>query len=213
MAVQFGTVGLNVTSSYGVGTNNPAPSGPSGEFLMAEIHGQFYSAARAGNVFNLSTAAAGTTIPVAATNLVSTFTLWNPPGSGKNVELIRYSMAIAAATTVVSDVSLYQQSGLVSPGGTLTVRAIKNNLFGAGLASVCTGYTAATLVNVVDTNMFRAAILTSFAAVTSTADAPVNYDFNGSVILTPGSLITVAGGVAAQASAAAQSLTFAEWPL
>lgn len=219
MPVMYDTVGLSVTANAAaVGGNAPVAAGQSGEILTSEIHGKFYSAARAGNVFHLNTAAAGTTIPVQATNLVSTFTLWNPLGSGKNVELIRYSLGLLAATTVVSDITLYVQPGVgqtVAAPGTLTLLSIRNAAgFGATapLTSVCTGYSAATLVNVMGTNMFVGPVLLSVDAVTSTALAPNNYDFDGTVLLPPGTLCTIAG-TAAQASATRQSLIFAEWPV
>lgn len=62
-----------------------------------------------------------------------------------------------------------------------------------------------------NTNCFAAAILTSFGAVTSTGDAPIIYNFNGTIIMPPDSLVTTAG-LAAQASAGRQCLTWAEWP-
>ncbi len=212
MPVMYTQVGFNPSVSQGANANPPLPGGPQGEALVAELHGKWYSAVRAGNVFNLSTAAAGTVIPVQATNLVSTFTLWNPNTSTKNVELISYSLAFVAATIVVSDISLYYQSGLTSPGGTLTTRAIKNCLLGAGLTSVCTGYTANTLVNTVGTNMFPVATLASATATTAAEVSNVTYLFDGNIILPPGSLVTTTG-FAAQTSAAVQSLTWAEWAL
>ena len=218
MAILYGTTGLNVIVGNGAGTTIPTAQGPAGELLAAEIHGKFYHPTRAGNVFYLATAAAGTVVPVQATNLVSTFTLWNPLGSGKNIELIRYSYGVLNATTVVSDISMYVQPGVgqtVAAPGTLTLLAIRSAA-GAGatptIASVCTGYSAATLVNVVGTNLFRGPTMTSFGAVTSTADAPINYDFDGTFIMPPGTLITMAG-TAAQTQAGSQCLTWSEWPV
>lgn len=195
----------------------PWLGGKTGEGIVSELHGKWYSAAYRGNVFMLNTAAAGTTIPIQATNLVSTFTLWNPLGSGKNIELIRYTLALEAATTVVSDVSLYFQPGIgtgfnAAPG-TLTALTIRSALLNSGAsASVATGYSAATLVNTVGTNMFVGPILTGFGAVTTNVATPINYEFDGSIIVPPGCLITTAG-TAAQVSATRQSLIWAEWPI
>jgi hypothetical protein len=216
MPIMYGTIGLNATSNTPVGQNAPLAQGPAGEALVTELHGKFYPSSRAGNAYILATAAAGTTIPVQATNLVSTFTLWNPLGSGKNVELIRYSLAILAATTVVSDVSMYFQPGVGSTQaapGTLTLLPIRSTLAGStAIPPVSTGYSAATLVNVVGTNLFRGPTLASFGAVTDTVGAVLNYDFDGTFMLPPGTIVTVAGS-AAQTSATVQSLTFAEWPV
>lgn len=218
MPIMYGQIGLNVINGAALGTNLPVAQGPAGEVLAAEIHGKYYAPNRGGNVFYLATAAAGTVVPVQATNLVSTFTLWNPLGSGKNVELIRYSYGVLNATTVVSDISLYVQPGVgqtVAAPGTLTLLSVRSAAGGSAtptIASVCTGYSAATLVNVVGTNIFRGPTMTSFGAVTTTADAPINYDFDGTFLMPPGTLITFAG-TAAQTQAGSQCLTFAEWPV
>ena len=218
MAILFGTTGLNILTSAGVGSNVPTAQGPAGELLAAEIHGKYYHPNRSGNLYFLATAAPGTVVPVQATNMVSTFTLWNPLGSNKNIELIRYSYGVLNATTVVADISLYVQPGVgqtVAAPGTLTLLSIRSGNGGVatpGVPSVCTGYSAATLVDLVGTNLFRGPTMTSFGAVTSTADAPINYDFDGSFIVPPGCLITFAG-TAAQTQAGSQFLSWAEWPL
>ena len=218
MAIIYGTTGLNVIVGNGAGTSQPTAQGPAGELLMAEVHGKYYHPNRAGNVFYLATAAAGTVVPIQATNLVSTFTLWNPLGSNKNIELIRYSYGILNATTVVSDISMYVQPGVgaaVAAPGTLTLLTIRSAAGGGAtstLPSVCTGYSAATLVDTVGTNLFRGPTMTSFGAVTSTNAAPINYDFDGSFILPPGTLVTFAG-TAAQSQAGSQFMSWAEWPL
>jgi|SRR5580658_3729043 hypothetical protein len=218
MPIMYGSIGLNVVNGGALGTNLPVAQGPAGEMLAAEIHGKYYAPNRGGNVFFLATAAAGTTVPVQASNLVSTFTIWNPIGSGKNIELIRYSYAMLSATAVVSDISLYVQPGVgqtVAAPGTLTLLTIRSAA-GAGatptIASVCTGYSAATLVNVVGTNIFRGPTLLSLGATAETNAGPLNYDFDGSFILPPGTIATTAG-TAAQSAAGSQFLSWAEWPV
>lgn len=210
-----GTIGNVANNANGSGTTPTIVAGPSGDLLTGNVHGRFYNAALRGCVFSLATVAAGTTIPVQATNLVSTFTLWNPAGSGKNVELIRYTLGLTTATTVVGDIGLYVQTGVgstVTAPGTLTALTIRNALLGAGLTSVCTGYSAATLVNVVGTNCFRHLTLAGPGATSTTNVQPINYDFDGMVIVPPGGLITTAG-FAAQTAAMCQTLIFAEYPI
>ena len=63
--------------------------------------GTYFQDTLAGNVFIAATLAAGTTIPVQATNLVSTFTVWNPASSGVNLELIRYTVSWTTTVEVV----------------------------------------------------------------------------------------------------------------
>jgi hypothetical protein len=79
-----------------------------GSLLVAEAQGKYAAAARSGNLFHA--AAPVLTIPATAGSLASVFTLVNPVGSPKTVELIEVDIAIILATTVVDGVALYEQS-------------------------------------------------------------------------------------------------------
>ncbi len=220
MPVIYGTVGAPSSVSIGDGAAAPILAGKAGELVGAKLHGDWYEANYRGFVYTANTLTAGTTIPVQATNLVSTFTIWNPLGSGVNVELIRYSYAFITATTVVGDVSLYIQTavgGANTVPGTLTALSVRPAIWSSAsvnpIANSKAGmFSAATLVNTMATNMFRGPTLFGPTAVTSTQMGPNNSDFLGTVILGPGTLATTAGN-AAQTSAAAQTLVWAEWPL
>lgn len=174
--------------------------------------GLYYQDTLAGNVFIAATATAGTIIPVQATNLVSTFTVWNPVSSPVNLELIRYTASWTTTVEVVGDIGLYAQfqvGSAVTAPGTLTSRTIRNALFGTGKVSQASFYTAATLVSTTDTNLIRMLTLGGPGAVTSTNNAPVNYDFNGTVLVPPGTLVVTAG-FAAQTAATDQTLIWRE---
>lgn len=210
--------GLVTTAPAGTSSNNTEQTialGRSNEQLTAGLHGNYYTTTLAGKVFILATVAAGTTIPVQATNLVGTFTLLNPISSGVNVELIDYSLGIVAATTVVGDISLYYQTGVGNGNAALasTTALVGRSAFvGSGLSPVALGYSAATFTNTVGTNMFRLYNLNTFGAVTSTNAGPIRTEFNGKIILAPGTAITVAAS-AAQTQAQTQTLTWAEWAI
>lgn len=213
------TVGGLVTNDpQGVFGNNSTQTialGRSAEQLVAQTHGKFYTPCLGGNIFVLSTAVAGTTIPVQATNLVSTFTLLNPLNSGVNLELIRYELGILNATTVVADISLYYQVGVGSTIAALTsttALAIRSSFTGAGSNSQALGYSAATFTNTVGTNLFRLVNLATFGAVTTTTASSIFKEFDGTIILAPGTAVTVAGS-AAQTQAMTQGLMWAEWPV
>jgi hypothetical protein len=217
MAVIFVTAGAPPTvSQSGAGA---MLGGTALEGIYAKLRDDHYTASYRGNGYQSHTLTAGTTIPVQATNLVSTFTIWNPLGSGVIVELVRYTAAFLAATTVVSDVSLYIQTavgGANAAPGTLTALAVRPSYWSSSVinptgANKANMYSAATLVNTMATNMFRGPTLFGPTAVTSTALGPINFDFRGTVLLGPGTLATTAGN-AAQTSATAQSLYWNEWP-
>jgi len=219
MPVMFGQVtsGTSATSQSG---NVAAPQGKQGELINTKLHGDFYSAAYYGNLFISSTLVAGTVIPVQATNLVSTFTIWNPLGSGVNCELVRYSWANTTTVFVVGSIALWIQTavgGANAVPGTLTALAVRPALWGgASVAPVASNkagmYSAATLVNTMATNMWQGPMLWAPGAVTSNQQGPFNYDFNGTTVLGPGTIATVAA-FAAQTAACNQTLIWAEWPL
>lgn len=219
MPVLFGTPGGIPSPSLADTVAVSLLAGKAGELIDAKLHGDFYTANYRNRLFMANTLTAGTTIPVQAVNLVSTFTMWNPLGSGVLAELVLYSEQILAATTVVSDISLYLQSavgGANAVPGTLTALAIRPANYGGGVIapvapSQVNFYSAATLVNTMATNMFRGPTLSGYSAVTSTAHGPALYPFNGTIIIPPGTICTIAGN-AAQASASAQSMIWAEWP-
>lgn len=196
-----------------------ATAGRSSESLVADAHGQLYNLAVRGNLFYATTAVAGTVIPVMATNLVSTFTLWNPAGSGKNAVLYKYGLAHTTTVTVVSDVSLYWQAnigGLTTAPGTLTALVSKNAMIGAGNAPVVTAYSAATLTGALGTtglgNIAKGPTLVTFGATSTTNNMPIEVKFDGGLILPPGTLVTTAG-FAAQTAAMNQTYWWAEVPI
>lgn len=212
----FNPYGSTLADGVGLSVNS---AGRSSEALTADVHGQFYNMAVRGVLFFGTTVTAGTTIPVMATNLVSTFTLLNPAGSGKNLVLYKYALAHTTATTVVGDVSLYYQIGVggaTTALASLTALVAKNCLLGGGLASVANLYSAATMTGALGTtgsgNIAKGPTLATFGAVTTTNNQPVEYRFDGGLILPPGTVVTTAGN-AAQTAAMNQTFWWSELPI
>lgn len=210
--------GLVTTAPAGTSSNNTSQTialGRSNEQLVNQLHGKYYTAALAGKVFTLATLTAGTTIPVQATNLVGTFTLLNPITSAVNVELIDYSLGMTTTVAVVGDISLYYQSGIGNSNAALsstTSLTIRSTFLGNGASPVSAGYSAATFTNTVGTNFFRCYNLNGFGAVTANNAGPIRTEFDGKIILPPGTAVTVAA-FAAQTAAMTQTMTFMEWPV
>jgi hypothetical protein len=177
--------------------------GRQGEAIVAELHGKWYSAALNGKLFIGSTAAAGTTIPISSAT-AATFALYNPASSGKNIELARYTLSPNNATLVVSAVQLGIATGIATPAGTaLTPRSalLGNSATPQGLL-----YSAATIV--ATTSFYHMFGVSATAGLAG----PLLHDFDGSVLLAPGSLVHVTG-TAAQSQAHAQTFVWAEWPI
>lgn len=206
MPIMYGTVGAPSNASAADTTNLPILQGKSGEAIVGELHGKWYTSAYRNRVFVGSTLAAGTTIPISSTT-APTFTLYNPLGSGVNVELISIDIGITNATTVVSPISLSYTSGLIVAPTGVTALPVNPALIGGSGKSQVNLYSVATLA---------AAITTSFPlfsiSATSGAFPPLHYDFDGKLLLAPGSLVFLSG-TAAQTSASMNGAFWAEYPI
>lgn len=206
MAIMQGVVNAPSSISATDGTNPLVLQGKAGEILAAELHGKWYTASYRNRVFNASTVAAGTTIPISSTT-APTFTLYNPLGSGVNVELISTDVGLTNATSVVSPIALALTSGLVvAPTSVTAITPWSGNLGGSGVAQAKV-YSAATLAAASTTflNLFS-------VSATSGAFPNFHYDFDGKIIVAPGSLVYLVG-TAAQTSGTLNSFSWAEWPL
>ncbi len=187
-------------------------SGRHGDSLVSEVHGKYGAAAQRGNVFYMSTVIAGVALPVNATNLVSKFTLYNPVGSIKVVELIEFTMGVDSATEVVNGIAIGWLSAVSVTGVptslTATVNGPASTLLGSGLSASCRGYTAATLVNAAVLPVYPLGLNADATAVGRSGN--YSYNFDGKFWLPPDSLVTFCTTVAA-ATAMPLGLTWAEW--
>lgn len=201
----------SATASYSAGATPALMSGQLGELISSPLHGRWYEATKAGVVFNAA-AVAAITIPLNAAALVGTFTLINPLGSNHVLELIDADFGSVSATEVVSDVSLAFQ---LTPGGVTglsgltagTIRPMTFGTSGPASTSVCTYYTAATHTG-------TPTIIQPIFDVTATAVGIVSthYDFDGKIIIYPGTILDFVCITAALTNAVA-ALRWAEWPV
>ena len=189
--------------------NPPVTEGRQGELLAAEIHGQFYTPAYRGKLFQASTSAA--TFPVVTATVTSVFTLYNPPGSGVNAELIYTTLTTQTATTVVNTVGWYFSAAPSGALGTFTAKGTVNSAkLGAPVANNVLFYTTyvhsgtPTLGDVVG----------GFGATTNIAPAFPFKWHNGGLILTQGCAISLLMSTAAgTGSAFGAECKWAEWPV
>lgn len=163
-------------------------TGIHGDKLVSDAHGKYFNAALNQRVFTFSVAAA--TIPVNASNLVSKFSILNPVGSGVVLELISCDAATVVATTVVDQLGLYFQTGstAIAGLGTLTAGTIQSGYMGSSVTSACTAYTAATHTGTPTLHT----LMQGWGAVTSTAQNINTYNFDGKVLVPPGTVIALA---------------------
>ena len=163
----------------------------------------------------LSSLAASTTNLASSTATAATFGLYNPAGSGVNIELIDYDMALTGATAVVGTLELAVLTqvgqGLIALPTSITQLTPLANPIGSTGAGTPQGicFSAATVV--ASTKLISLGY--SFGTTTESAGpVPCHVEFDGKVILAPGTLIHVTGS-AAQTTAALQQLRWAEFPV
>jgi hypothetical protein len=177
--------------------------GDDGSIVATERYAEL--AAR-GKVFHFSNAAF--TMPVNANNLVSLFSVYNPPGSGVLMELIEAEAHAVVATTVVNAMGLYALEG--QTGATFTTQGtIRSSRLTEGVASAVRAYSSLTFSG----TPLLADIIGGWGAVTDGGATPIRKEWGGKIQVPPGVAIALAmTTAAATASGITALLRWAEVP-
>ncbi len=187
-----------------VGTGlQSAALGFTGEQLTADIHGKAYYAAMNNRLFVSTTLIAGVTIPV-NTATAATCVLFNPLGSGINMEILSLDMGWPAAAasvvgTILATVSV-QTPTSTTAGGVITAIPI-----GAGGTPQGKFFTVATVA--ASTTHIPLMVITSTADVAN----PARVDFDGRLVLAPGAMMQLTSSPV-QTAVSNPSFFWAEWP-
>lgn len=197
------------------GIQIPPRMGRGGELVVTEYHGKYYEQAYRGNVYTAASGSTGNVLVGSTQASVQAFTLANPAGSGKNLSLIRLEVTLATApgTAVVGGYGLAVNTNTVAAAVTGTATTPVSAVVGSNNQPVGKALTAATLPAV--PTLFRA-FATKFSTSAGTNNgqflAPFTIDFDGSVILTQGSAISVCqlGGTDTTNAAVVCSMTWEE---
>ena len=204
------------TAKFGGGARPVMAGGPSGDGLVSDLHGKYYTANYYGHVFSASVASV--TILATTSGVVATWALYNPPGSGINVEFISADIGSVLATTVVDTFGLYVTQGkaanaatftTVGVGGTNVFNGNLNNALGAVASkalfySACTASGTPVLWKVIGSNW----------ATSSTAAFAMHRDFDGTAIMPPGTLAMLLATTAdSTTSGMAAEVCWAEYPI
>lgn len=205
-----GKTGNLLTNQQSDGTQLDLPLGIFGSVMVNTQFGKYHELAARGSLYIGATALAGTIIPVNASNLVSTFTLWNPLGSGVNVALISYDAGLITATAVIGSLALVYQasvgSAILAPTSQTALTPV-NALVGSGRAPAARLLSAGTLTG---TPSVLATLGVSFGTTTASAGpVTIHKEFDGTLIIPPGVLITTVS-TAAQTAAMQQQFVWAE---
>lgn len=202
-------------------TGQPAAAGFSNEggLLVAQSRGVYGAATNGGNVFFAHSPLAGSVVPLSATNQVVKFALWNPAGSGKRVELIRFSwQQYGTGTEIVTQLGLAFQdhvstTGLPSAQTTQGTGGPFNALIGGGQASVCSFWIVMTMANPAIGAHYQHMWLMNTPLATTVTDQSKIIDFNGTVIMPPDTIVTPVAALTGTEIEAAMTLWWAEYPM
>lgn len=147
-----------------------------------------------GKVFSASRAAV--TIPVNANNLVSVFSLYNPPNSNSFLKLISVSAHAVLAATVVDALGVYFQQGSLVQSATFTTRDLADvqaARLGEGVAPQGQLFSALTHSG----TPALADIVGGWGAVTDGGSTEAFREWDGEILLPPNGILSVAMSTAA----------------
>lgn len=162
------------------------------------LHGRHYVDALRGRVFSQATTPLGLAIPIYTATALGggALPVWNPPGSGVNIELITFDTVRASGTAAFAVVGLMiRELNAIATGEIMTAlaeTAPDNGLFGGGNSVKSKSSNAGT--NTVTAgaagDWVRSMFGINLEADTGTAQPThaAQHDFRGTVIIPPGYL-------------------------
>lgn len=207
-ALNYGQV-QNTTTNTADGLVGNMNAGKQNEQLVSAIHGPWYYAGVRACSFSFNVTAV--TVPVIAATLASVFSLYNPVGSGKILELIDLDAGNLGAT-VIDVLGLYWQGSPAADKATFTTPSVfGTNHFGASPGrGTAVGVPFRALTH--SGTPARIAVLNSQNTTSVVTGTPIHFDFNGKVVLYPGDVVSVASSTGAMtASSTDLSIRWAEW--
>ena len=191
------------------------------ELLARYSGGKFDAAVAKGRVFSQTTTPLGLAIPIYTATAIAGNVLWNPPGSGVAVRMLRYTMGRASGTTAFAAFGLSVRENMgtdLATGSEITAFADTvpvNALVGGGNKSKIRSSNAGTTTitaGVAAEFIHEIGVMTPEVDATTNAPRINKYDFDGLVTCLPGTLAWI---TATKASVAifSQSLMWEEVPL
>jgi len=176
------------------------------------LHGKYYHANEQGRVFSQSATPLGLAIPIyTATSLAGSMPLWNPIGSGVKAVLMSFATTRASGTADFGAIGLMARNGVgsvIATGSQITAFAetvpVNGNLGlvnsvagqgkGASSAVKSSNTGTVTVTAGVAAEWIRTIAGMNLEADTGTAHQtlPAVYDFDGSIVVYPGTMVWVA---------------------
>lgn len=186
-----GIVGMPATPQTGPQTIRQDPLNST---VVTESNGKYYEATRNGLVFTTTTPAAGVAI-VSYASTAAGFCVFNPPTSGKKMQLICCKIGYVSGTQTPGYFA-YATNILGSSGVSGTAQTILNNNTLVGGGSAMQAFTTATVTAM---QLFEPMGVSVNALTASAIVTPwtARDDIDGRIVINPGSAFNVAGSVAA----------------
>lgn len=179
------------TIQDGVPTNLRA--GKSAEFVVAELRGKYAEQTYRGNIF-WACMTAGVIFPAPAATAANVFTLANPAGSGKNLNLISMDMVmtIIPGTPLTGLYGLYVNTNVIAAAVTGTAVIPTPGLVGSKFAPVGLPFSTSTVPAAPTLIVpFAQKVTGEVATANPISGLPAfHIEFDGKVSLSPGSAIT-----------------------
>lgn len=171
------------------GTTNPMRQERLGALITAELHGKYAEQTVRGNVYTAVSASAALVANAATT--ISVLALYNPPGSGKNLYLIRTHLlpTVAPGTQVTGAFAYYFVNNPIL-SGTITAVTVNSSLIGANQRGVGLAYSVAT-ISPAPAVLLPLATKFGVSAPTSTFPVRIVDDVDGQIVIGPGGFLTV----------------------
>jgi hypothetical protein len=203
------------------GTTAPARASRNGSLINGDGQGCYYEQASKGSVFSLvlnswTTAISAGNLVGAAANASTQFAVWNPTGSGKNLSLLKFGVALISGTTPAG--ALFHSYSNTAPTiATAVVSPICCNNVGMAAASVARALThvsGSALTGSSILAMIRMADL-SFSAGTYAnlaTQRAIEY-INGDIVIPPGTCWVPTWSLAGTTVLGSYSITWEEIPI
>lgn len=192
------------------GAISPARSDKSGAGVVTQAHGKYTEGSIRQKICFSYCAARATSVPATAQigNIV-----WNPPGSGIVLSLLKWSAQIQVTSATTLGVTIGYQAQAITPTTTTVADAYGSTYLNAGSPGNCVAkaYAIATLlvIPIPVMNLFH-----NTAAIAVTGVDKMDGDFEGLFTLPPGYVVVFSAIAAAVAAAGMTStLTWEEIPI
>jgi hypothetical protein len=218
-----GVVGAPSNVSLADGLSIPLLQGKQAELVATELHGKYYTQAYRANAYYASVAATGVVTTAFSNGTYVGLLLWNPQGSGKNLVPIRAVQGrILAATTVAAWGHAYLANagsglGTAAPLSAFTTiaAALRGPLNQPGITgqgnSVALVGAGATFTTALTWG--RANGLAVGTETTAIVEQAFVEDFDGMLIIPPGTVFAPFAATAAQGGTWVPSIVWEEVPL